>query len=114
MNRRNFIRKTAVSASLLGALPLSGSLRENTKIPKMGGFSRYEDEGQTMKIAVVQQDGNPGQVEINRSKALAFAREALAQKADVILFHEELLIGYDKNLRELAEPVDGETTRAFQ
>jgi (R)-amidase len=68
----------------------------------------------SVRIAVVQQEGNPGQVERNREKALRFAEQALQQGADIILFHEELLVGYVQNLRELAEPVDGPTTRAFQ
>ena len=42
------------------------------------------------------------------------AKEALDKGADVILFHEELLIGCTKNVRELAELLDGPTTRAFQ
>ena len=67
-----------------------------------------------MRIAVVQQDANPGKPEENRNKALRFARQALDQGVDVVLFHEELLVGYVKDLRELAEPVDGPTTRAFQ
>jgi len=67
-----------------------------------------------LRVAVVQQDGNPGGVQENRAKALAFAEQALAQGADVILFHEELLVGYAPDLAQLAEPVDGPTTRAFQ
>lgn len=69
---------------------------------------------ETIRIAVVQQEGNPGRVEDNRAKALRFAREAIDNGADIILFHEELLVGYVENLRDLAEPVDGPTTRAFQ
>ena len=65
----------------------------------------------TIKLAVVQQDGNPGQVEVNRHRALSHAEELLAQGADIVLFHEELLIGYVDNLRELAEPLHGPTTR---
>jgi predicted amidohydrolase len=71
-------------------------------------------KGEKIRIAVIQQDGNPGQVSINRGKALKFAEEALTQNTDVILFHEELLIGYVNNVRELAEPVNGPTTQAFQ
>lgn len=66
-----------------------------------------------MKIAVVQHEVIPGRVEENRAKAIAFAREALLQNPDVILFPEEMLVGYVANLRELAEPVDGPTSRAF-
>ena len=70
--------------------------------------------GNSLRIAVVQQNGNPGKPEENRDKALRFAKQALDQGAEVILFHEELLVGYVDNLRELAETVDGTTTRAFQ
>ena len=68
----------------------------------------------SLRIAVVQQDGNPGRVEENRDKALAFAAQALDRGAEVVLFHEELLVGYTSDLAQLAEPVDGPTTRAFQ
>lgn len=68
----------------------------------------------TIRIAVVQQDGNPGQPDENRQKAIGFARHSLDQGADVILFHEELLIGYSPDLHKLAEPVNGPTTQAFQ
>ena len=68
----------------------------------------------SLRIAVVQQDGNPGKPEENLHKALRFARQALDRDADVILFHEELLVGYTPDLRDLAEPVDGPSTRAFQ
>jgi predicted amidohydrolase len=67
-----------------------------------------------VRIAVVQQAGNPGQVDENRDKALGFARQALAAGAEFILFHEGLLVGYVENLGELAEPVDGPTTQVFQ
>jgi predicted amidohydrolase len=68
----------------------------------------------TVRIAVVQQDHNPGRVDENRAKALEFAREALAHGADIVLFHEELLVGYVEDPRKLAEEVEGSTTRAFQ
>ena len=68
----------------------------------------------TVRIAVVQQESVPGDVEGNRRKALGYAGEALGHGADIVLFHEELLVGYVENLRELAEEVDGPTTRAFQ
>ncbi|MBN2313829.1 MAG: carbon-nitrogen hydrolase family protein [Sedimentisphaerales bacterium] len=69
---------------------------------------------ETVRIAVVQQNSVPGEVENNRAKALTFAQQALANDADIILFHEELLVGYVENMRELAEEVDGPTSRAFQ
>ena len=67
-----------------------------------------------VRIAVVQQNSVPGAVDQNRAKALRFAREALDNRADIVLFHEELLIGYVDNLRDLAEDVNGPTTQAFQ
>ncbi len=67
-----------------------------------------------VRIAVVQQETVPGAVEANRAKALRFAREAVANRADIVLFHEALTVGYVPNIRELAEPADGPTTRAFQ
>jgi len=68
----------------------------------------------SLRIAVVQQNGNPGKPEENLNKALSFAKQALDQDADIILFHEELLVGYTPDLRDLAEPVDGPSTCAFQ
>ena len=66
-----------------------------------------------MRIAVVQQNNNPGQVLQNRNKAMAFARQALDGGADLILFHEEMLIGYNPDSAALGEPLDGPTTQAF-
>ena len=68
----------------------------------------------SLRIAVVQQNGNPGKPGENRQKALDFATRALSQGADIILFHEELLLGYTPEIRSLAEPVEGPTTQAFQ
>lgn len=70
--------------------------------------------GPALRIAVVQQDVNAGRPDENRAKALGFARQALDQGADVVLFHEEMLLGCVTNVSELAEPLDGPTTRAFQ
>jgi (R)-amidase len=75
---------------------------------------KEEVSNRLIRIAVVQQNANPGKPEENRNKALRFAAQALDQGADVILFHEELLVGYVNNLCQLAEPVDGTTTQAFQ
>ncbi len=68
----------------------------------------------TLRIAVVQQNANPGEPDVNRKKALESAALALDRGAEVILFHEELLLGYTPRLYELAEPTDGVTTQAFQ
>lgn len=67
-----------------------------------------------VRIACIQQDHNPGRVAENRAKALRAAAAALEQGAELILFHEEMLVGYHPDIRNLAEPVNGETTRAFQ
>lgn len=71
-------------------------------------------EKRKVRIAVVQQNSVPGAVDENRAKAIHFAREALRNHADIILFHEALLVGYVPNILELAELEDGRTTRAFQ
>ena len=52
-----------------------------------------------IRIAVVQQEANPGKPEENRNKALGFARHALEQGAEVVLFHEEMLVGCVSDLR---------------
>jgi len=70
--------------------------------------------GKPMRIAVVQQAANPGKPDENRTKALRFAANALEQGADVVLFHEALLVGYIADPRPLAEPLHGPTTKAFQ
>lgn len=67
-----------------------------------------------VSIAVVQQETLPGQVKANRDKALRHASEALSRGADIVLFHEELTVGYVDNLQDLAEPADGPTTQAFR
>jgi len=66
-----------------------------------------------LRIAVAQMQTVPGDVARNRARALELADEALTHDPDIILFHEELLVGYVDNLAELAEAVDGPTTRAF-
>ena len=75
---------------------------------------KADSERQWIRVAVVQQETTPGAVEANRAKAIRFAREALRNDADVILFHEALLVGYVPHIHELAETVDGPSTRAFQ
>ncbi|NRA39572.1 MAG: carbon-nitrogen hydrolase family protein [Planctomycetes bacterium] len=67
-----------------------------------------------LRIAVSQQNHNPGQVEENRTKALAFAAAAIDDGAEIILFHEEMLVGYVENGHDLTEEVDGPTSQAFQ
>jgi len=107
VSRRGFIR---AGAGGLGALAL-GAHTSPAGPAEVSGNKAAEGK---VRIAVVQQDSVPGAVEKNRAKALAFAEQALAKGADIILFHEELLVGYVANLKELAEETDGPTSRAFQ
>ncbi|MCE5326160.1 MAG: carbon-nitrogen hydrolase family protein [Planctomycetaceae bacterium] len=67
-----------------------------------------------VKIAVVQMPIIPGEPDINRSKALDLTAQALAGGADIVLLPEGMLMGYTPRMRELAEPVNGPTTQAFQ
>jgi len=107
LSRREVIR---AGAGGLGALALSGCGIS----AELAQSSQSSMAGEKVRIAVVQQNSVPGAVEDNRAKALAFAGEALENGADIILFHEEVLVGYVDNLRELAEEADGPTSRAFR
>ena len=118
------VRRTASQAMTLSAagcatheLVLLPGSSDDAEEAGTSPCTRRGSEGNlrmSVKIAVVQQEGNPGQVVENRTKALRFAEEALQQQAEVILFHEGLLVGYVDNLKELAEPVDGPSTQAFR
>lgn len=101
---------TAVSLRLmiLGVALCTGSGKANSD------DSDVSATDEKVRIAIVQQETKPGAVETNRAKALDFARKALHNHADVILFHEALLVGYVPNIHDLAEAVDGPTTNAFQ
>lgn len=107
MSRRQSIMAGAGAGAtlLLGTSP--SRAETPPKVPQ-------KPENRKVRIAIVQQETIPGAVEKNRAKALGFAREALRQHPDVILFHEALLVGYVPGIRGLAEPVNGPTTRAFQ
>lgn len=114
MKRRTFIKNSALATTVAGSylsLEAYGTSGE-TGLDKSSYYARTDEK--SIRIAVIQQDANPGQVEANRNKALGFVDKALTMKADVILFHEELMVGYVENMNELAEPVNGPTTRAFQ
>ncbi len=117
MKRRSFLRQATVGTATLAVFnktfTYAGSpgILKNTEREKTPFDNSDENP---VKVAVVQQEGNPGEVETNRNKALNFAEKALAQQANVILFHEELLVGYHKDFKNLAEPVNGKTTQAFQ
>ena len=111
MKRRSFLRRASLGTAALGTMGKSMALGSRETVHQA---LPPEPPPGALRIAVIQQEGNPGKVEENRSKSLAFAREALDRNADVILTHEEMLVGYVDNLRDLAEPVDGHTTKAFQ
>ena len=108
VSRRDFIKYGAAGG--LGALALDS--RTAPAGPEKS--AEHEAPGGKVRLAVVQMETVPGAVEKNRARALAFAGEALNKGADIILFHEELLVGYVANLKELAEAADGPTSRAFQ
>lgn len=113
-SRRSFLKQTTLGigaiAAFKGMLDYEG-LNGTWENHEMGNMPVSEE---SVRIAVVQQDHNPGGVETNRRKALDSAKKALADRADVILFHEEMLVGYHEKLKELAEPIDGITSKAFQ
>ena len=107
VSRREFME---AGAGTLGAFALGVSEVSAESSDPAG----EADVSEKVRLAVVQQDSRPGAVEQNRAKALRFAKEALEHGADVVLFHEEVLVGYVENMRELAEEADGPTSRAFQ
>ncbi len=110
MKRRSFVKKSALATTALSTAGSSIIFGKNVILANTVSSSVDEK----VRIAVIQQDGNPGQVSTNLKKALHAAEKALDQDADVILFHEELLIGYADNGLELAEPVNGPASQAFQ
>ena len=106
--RRPIVRTVCAAATTLLLLHTSSPGAEPRAVKPA------DSESQKVRIAVVQQETTPGAVEANRAKAIRFAGEALRNDADVILFHEALLVGYVPHIRKLAETVDGPSTRAFQ
>ena len=66
-----------------------------------------------MRIAVVQQNGNPGQPEENREKAIGFALPARELNADVILSHEEMLVGIQMVYSSWQRPWMGQLQKHF-
>jgi predicted amidohydrolase len=108
VSRRNFLKLG--TAGGLAALALDPRAAR-------GGTQTLEENGPAdgkVRLAVVQMETVPGAVERNRARALALASEALKNSPDIILFHEELLVGYVSNPKQLAEGTDGPTSRAFQ
>jgi predicted amidohydrolase len=109
VSRRDFIKAGAVGGLSAFVIDPRVALASDPTVTPSSNPS-----GGQLRIAVVQMETVPGAVDKNRGRALALAAEALKNDPDIILFHEELLIGYVSNLRELAEPVNGTTTQAFQ
>ena len=105
LSRRNFLLCAAAGSIAGSAATFGGTPVVNAAAPRPPG---------ALRIAVVQQEGRPGDVQRNRQSAVRFAGEALQAGADVVLFHEALLTGYVPTARELSEDADGPTTRAFQ
>lgn len=110
MKRRSFVKKSVLASYTLSTIGKSAVYGKTAVSESRKAIRKAE----RIHVAVVQQDGNPGQVDQNRKKALQYAEKALNQNADVILFHEELLVGYVNNAHTLAEPVKGPTSTAFQ
>ncbi|MDR2711942.1 MAG: carbon-nitrogen family hydrolase [Clostridiales bacterium] len=68
-----------------------------------------------MKAAVIQFDIRPGEVEVNRRKALQYLEEAAAQGAGAALLPELWNCGYDlPDLPDLAENLRGESIGLVQ
>ncbi|MGB9802446.1 nitrilase family protein [Desulfofundulus sp.] len=64
-----------------------------------------------LRIALVQMQVTIGNVKKNRDKMAAFVKEAAGKKADIILFPELCVQGYNRErAREFAEPIPGEST----
>jgi hypothetical protein len=97
VSRRDFIKIGAVGG--LSAL----SLRSHSAQGKKQITAESSPLAGKIRLAVVK----------SRIKALAFAGEALKNGADIVLFHEELVVGYVANLKELAESADGRPARPF-
>ncbi len=65
----------------------------------------------TIRVALVQFDAIPEQVERNREQMIRLAKQASESGARWVLFHEGAVCDYTPRLDELAEPVpDGPTT----
>lgn len=68
-----------------------------------------------MKIGLIQMAVLPGEVEKNRSKALALMGRAVEQGCGLVVLPEIWTTGYAlSNIAELAETVDGETLTALR
>jgi hypothetical protein len=70
MQRRSFLKQTALGTAALSAYPeimLPGEIPETHA--NQGNRSFNGDE-KPLKIAVIQQYGNPGEVDITRQKAI--------------------------------------------
>lgn len=63
-----------------------------------------------MRIAIAQHPIIPGDAEANRATVLALLDEALAHRPDVVVFPEEMLVGYSERSASLAEPLAGGPT----
>lgn len=77
------------------------------------------DEAKTMKIALIQFEGELGNVPANRDKAVKMIAEAAANGADMVVLPELFSTGYHLNtigpdIIELTESVDGPTVAALQ
>lgn len=63
-----------------------------------------------MRIAIAQHPIVPGEVDVNRQTVLTLLREAVDHRPDVVVFPEEMLVGYSERSPSLAEPISGGRT----
>jgi predicted amidohydrolase len=61
----------------------------------------------SLRVALVQFDATPEQSEHNLQQMDRLTRQAVSQKARLVMFHEGALTDYTARLKELAEPVPG-------
>ena len=64
-----------------------------------------------MRVSIAQMDIVLGDKEKNIREGVSFVEEAVKRKSDIIVFPELWTTGYAKDIKELAEPLDGKTIK---
>ncbi len=64
-----------------------------------------ESEGKTFRVALVQFDSKPGQVQKNLEAMERIAREAVQHDAELVMFHELATSDYMDDMGNFAEPI---------
>lgn len=100
MHRRTFLHSTGAALSLAALQSKPGTAAESESVPH------------TVRVALIQFDAVPEQVERNRSQMDRLARDAAGQGARWIVFHEGTVCDYTDKLDLFAEAVpDGPSTQ---